>query len=242
MEKLLYTGKAKQMWQTDDPTILRVVYLDQATALNGKKKDRFTGKGRAANAISSLVFQYLINHGIETHFLKKLSPTEDLVKKCKMYPLEFVTRNVVAGHFASRFGLDEGQKLTEPVEETFYKSDNLDDPFINESAIVALKIASHDELVRMWGICERVNNLLTPLFKRASLQLVDFKLEFGQLADGKIVLADEFSPDNCRLWELGTARHMDKDVYRRQLADLTQTYDEVYDRLSSAIKEANEND
>lgn len=174
--------------------------------------------------------------------MKKLSPTEDLVKKCKMYPLEFVTRNVVAGHFASRYGLDEGTKLTEPVEETFYKSDKLDDPFINESATVALGIASHDELKQMWEICEKVNDLLKPLFKRANLQLVDFKLEFGQLANGKIVLADEFSPDNCRLWELGTERHMDKDVYRRKLADLTQTYDEVYDRLSGAIKEVNEND
>ena len=168
MEKLLYTGKAKQMWQTDDPEVLRVVYMDQATALNGKKKEHFAGKGEAANAISSLVFQYLIKHGIETHFIKKLSANEDLVKKCTMFPLEFVTRNVVAGHFASRYGLDEGKKLPEPVEETFYKSDELDDPFINESATIALGIATHAELEKMWDICREVNGLLTPLFEKAT--------------------------------------------------------------------------
>lgn len=242
MEKLLYTGKAKQMWQTTDPDVLRVVYLDQATALNGKQKDHFVGKGAAANAISTLVFQYLINHGIKTHFLKKVAPNEDLVKKCQMFPLEFVTRNVVAGHFASRYGLQEGQLLVEPVEETFYKSDELDDPFINESATIALKIATHQEIVRMWNICREVNSLLKLLFAKAGLQLVDFKLEFGQLSNGEVVLADEFSPDNCRLWDLSTGQHMDKDVYRRQLADLTQTYAEVLERLQRAIEEENQND
>lgn len=237
MEKLLYTGKAKQMWQTDDPDVLRVVYMDQATALNGKKKEHFAGKGEAANAISSLVFQYLIKKGIETHFIKKLSPTEDLVKKCTMFPLEFVTRNVVAGHFASRYGLEEGKELPEPVEETFYKSDELDDPFINESATVALGIANHDELKKMWSICRQVNDLLTPLFKKAGMRLVDFKLEFGRLSNGNIILADEFSPDNCRLWDLKTDDHLDKDVYRRKLADLTQTYDEVLARLQKALEE-----
>ncbi|WP_251574213.1 phosphoribosylaminoimidazolesuccinocarboxamide synthase [Limosilactobacillus agrestimuris] len=237
MEKLLYTGKAKQMWQTTEPDVLRVVYLDQATALNGKKKERFAGKGKAANAISSLVFQYLIKNGIETHFIKKLSDNEDLVKKCEMFPLEFVTRNVVAGHFASRYGLTEGKKLPEPVEETFYKSDQLDDPFINESASIALGVASHDELDKMWSICRRVNGLLTPLFEKAGMQLVDFKLEFGRLSNGDIVLADEFSPDNCRLWDIKTEQHMDKDVYRRKLADLTQTYDQVLVRLQKVIME-----
>lgn len=237
MDKLLYTGKAKQMWQTDDPDVLRVVYMDQATALNGKKKDHFAGKGKAAKAISDLVFHYLIQHGIPTHFIKQLSETEDLVKKCDMFPLEFVTRNVIAGHFASRYGLDEGKTLDEPVEETFYKSDQLDDPFINESATIALQIASHEELATMWGLCREVNGLLRPLFEKAGMRLVDFKLEFGRLSDGSVVLADEFSPDNCRLWDLQTDQHLDKDVYRRKLADLTTTYDEVLARLQSALKE-----
>ncbi|KRL27927.1 phosphoribosylaminoimidazolesuccinocarboxamide synthase [Limosilactobacillus frumenti DSM 13145] len=237
MEKLLYTGKAKQMWQTDDPNVLRVVYMDQATALNGKKKEHFAGKGQAANAISSLVFQYLIKNGIPTHFIEKLSATEDLVKKCQMFPLEFVTRNVVAGHFATRYGLKEGKALPEPVEETFYKSDELDDPFINESGTIALGIASHEQLATMWQLCRQVNALLKPLFEKAGMQLVDFKLEFGRLEDGKIVLADEFSPDNCRLWDLQTDQHLDKDVYRRKLANLTKTYDEVLARLEKVVKE-----
>lgn len=239
MEKLLYTGKAKQMWQTDDPEVLRVVYMDQATALNGKKKDHFAGKGAAAKGISDLVFNYLIEHGIATHFIKQLSPTEDLVKKCRMFPLEFVTRNVIAGHFASRYGLKEGKVLAEPVEETFYKSDELDDPFINESTTIALGIASHADLEKMWSFCREVNALLKPLFEKAGMQLVDFKLEFGRLADGQIVLADEFSPDNCRLWDLKTDQHLDKDVYRRKLADLTKTYDEVLDRLKGALGKEN---
>jgi phosphoribosylaminoimidazole-succinocarboxamide synthase len=237
MEKLLYTGKAKQMWQTDDPAVLRVVYMDQATALNGKEKDHFAGKGKAANAISTLVFQYLIQHGIETHFIKKLSDNEELVKKCTMVPLEFVTRNVIAGHFASRYGLKEGKVLATPVQETFFKSDQLDDPFINESATVALGIATHDELAQMWTVCQEVDTLLTHLFAKAGMQLVDFKLEFGHLSDGRIVLADEFSPDNCRLWDLKTNAHMDKDVYRRNLADLTTTYDKVLARLEEVIAE-----
>lgn len=237
MEKLLYTGKAKQMWQTADPEVLRVVYMDQATAFNGKEKDHFAGKGKAANTISTLVFQYLIRHGIKTHFIKKLADNEELVKKCQMVPLEFVTRNVIAGHFASRYGLEEGGSLTTPVEETFFKSDQLDDPFINESASIALGIATHQELEQMWGVCREVNTLLTHLFAQAGMRLVDFKLEFGHLSDGTIVLADEFSPDNCRLWDLKTNAHLDKDVYRRDLADLTTTYDEVLTRLQAVVTE-----
>lgn len=239
MERLLYTGKAKQMWQTTNPEVLRVVYMDQATALNGKKKDHFAGKGKAAKAISDLIFAYLIQNGIPTHFIKQLSPTADLVKKCSMFPLEFVTRNVIAGHFASRYGLKEGKPLLDPVEETFYKSDELDDPFINESATMALGIASHDDLARMWGLCRQVNVLLKPLFEKAGMQLVDFKLEFGRLSNGDIVLADEFSPDNCRLWDLKTKQHLDKDVYRRKLADLTKTYDQVLTRLQNVLEEEN---
>lgn len=238
MEKLLYTGKAKQMWQTADPDVLRVVYLDQATMLNGKRKDHFAGKGAAANDISTLVFQYLIVRGIPTHFIKHLSANEELVKKCQMIPLEFVTRNVIAGHFASRFGLAEGADLAEPVEETFYKSDQLDDPFANESDAVAIKACTHEEYQQCWQLARQCNQLLQPLFAKAGMKLVDFKLEFGKLSDGTLVLADEFSPDNCRLWDLKTNAHLDKDVFRRQLADLTTTYDEVYQRLQAAVKEA----
>lgn len=236
-KKLLYSGKAKQMWTTDDPDLLRVVYMDQATMLNGKRKDHFTGKGTAANDISTLVFEYLKDHGIPTHFVKRLSDTEELVKKCDMIRLEFVTRNIVAGHFASRFGLKEGGSLDQPVEETFYKSDELDDPFANESDAIALKVCTADEYCQCWELARQCNVLLTKLFAHAGMKLVDFKLEFGKLSDGSLVLADEFSPDNCRLWDIKTNAHMDKDVFRRHLADLTTTYDEVYARLEKTVAE-----
>ncbi len=237
MEKLIYEGKAKQMWSTDDPEVLRVVYMDQATALNGKKKDQIRGKGEVNNEISSLIFEYLTAKGLKTHFIKKFSATEELVKKVEIVPLEMVTRNVSAGHFASRFGIEEGRKFTSPVEETYYKSDELDDPFINESQSLALKLVTKDELDVMWKLSRQVNQLLTALFKKMGLALIDFKLEFGRLADGQIVLADEFSPDNCRLWDLKTKAHMDKDVYRRDLGELTPVYEEVLRRLKEALKE-----
>ena len=240
MSKLIYTGKAKQMWTTEDEDVLRVVYMDQATALNGKKKDQIKGKGQVNNQISTLIFNYLKAEGIPTHFIKKLSETEELVKKVTIVPLEFVTRNIAAGHFASRFGVKEGTPFKQPVEETYYKSDELDDPFMNESQALALGIATKAELDYMWELSRKVDQLLIPLFAKANLQLVDFKLEFGRLADGTIVLADEFSPDNCRLWDLTTKAHMDKDVYRRDLGDLTPVYEEVLTRLEKVLaKEAN---
>ena len=232
---MIYAGKAKEMWTTDDPEILRVVYLDQATALNGKKKDQIKGKGQINNEISTLIFEYLTQQQIPTHFIKKLSATEELVKKVTIVPLEMVTRNIAAGHFASRFGVLEGQVFKQPVEETYYKSDELDDPFINESQIAALQIVSQADLEYMWQLSRQVNQLLSALFLKANLQLVDFKLEFGRLASGEIVLADEFSPDNCRLWDLTTKQHMDKDVYRRDLGDLTPVYEEVLRRLQAVL-------
>lgn len=240
MSELIYTGKAKQMWTTEDEDVLRVVYMDQATALNGKKKDQIKGKGQVNNQISTLIFNYLKAKGIPTHFIKKLSETEELVKKVTIVPLEFVTRNIAVGHFASRFGVKEGTPFKQPVEETYYKSDELDDPFMNESQALALGIATKAELDYMWELSRKVDQLLIPLFAKANLQLVDFKLEFGRLADGTIVLADEFSPDNCRLWDLTTKAHMDKDVYRRDLGDLTPVYEEVLTRLEKVLaKEAN---
>ena len=240
MSELIYTGKAKQMWTTEDEDVLRVVYMDQATALNGKKKDQIKGKGQVNNQISTLIFNYLKAEGIPTHFIKKLSETEELVKKVTIVPLEFVTRNIAAGHFASRFGVKEGTPFKQPVEETYYKSDELDDPFMNESQALALGIATKAELDYMWELSRKVDQLLIPLFAKANLQLVDFKLEFGRLADGTIVLADEFSPDICRLWDLTTKAHMDKDVYRRDLGDLTPVYEEVLTRLEKVLaKEAN---
>ncbi|GAJ25179.1 phosphoribosylaminoimidazole-succinocarboxamide synthase [Liquorilactobacillus sucicola DSM 21376 = JCM 15457] len=234
-DKLIYSGKAKQMWTTDDEDVLRVIYMDQATALNGKKKDKIVGKGRLNNKISSLIFEYLKKNGIKTHFVQKISETEELVKKVKIVPLEMVTRNVAAGHFSTRFGVKEGLIFESPVEEMYFKSDELDDPFINESQTHALKIATHEELNTMWEISRKVNRLLTDLFESIGLQLVDFKLEFGKTKEQEIILADEFSPDNCRLWDLKSKQHMDKDVYRRDLGSLTSVYKEVLERLQKKL-------
>ncbi|KRM96662.1 phosphoribosylaminoimidazole-succinocarboxamide synthase [Liquorilactobacillus aquaticus DSM 21051] len=235
MDKLVYSGKAKQMWTTDDDDILRVIYMDQATALNGKKKDQIAGKGKLNNQISTLIFEYLTKKGIKTHFIRKISDTEELVRKVNIVPLEMVTRNIAAGHFSTRFGIKEGLAFETSVEEMYFKSDELDDPFINESQAKALNVATHNDLSTMWAISREVNKLLTELFKTVGLQLVDFKLEFGKTKDGEIILADEFSPDNCRLWDLKNKQHMDKDVYRRNLGDLTSVYKEVLERLQKQL-------
>lgn len=235
MAKMIYAGKAKQLWTTDDEQLLRVVYTNQATALNGKRKDQISGKGELNNQISTLIFEYLSAHGIPTHFVKKLSATEEIVKRVKIIPLEVVTRNLGAGHFASRFGVKEGLKFSQPVEELYYKSDELADPFMNESQAAALGIANAEEIKQIWEISRQVNQLLSSLFAEVGLDLVDFKLEFGKTANGEIILADEFSPDNCRLWDQKTKQHMDKDVFRRDLGDLAPIYQEVLRRLTTKL-------
>ncbi|AUJ27973.1 phosphoribosylaminoimidazolesuccinocarboxamide synthase [Lactobacillus helveticus] len=237
MEKLLYSGKVKQMWSTNDPEVLRVVYTNQATAGNGEKKDNFKDKAELNNQISTLIFQYLEKNGVPTHFIKKISDKEELVKKCEMFPLEVVTRNIAAGHFSSRYGLDEGMRFAIPVEELFFKSDELDDPILNSSDAVALNVATKSEQEQMWSLSRQVNQLLINLFDEAGMDLVDFKLEFGKLHNGQIVLADEFSPDNCRLWDKKTKSHMDKDVYRRDIGDLTAVYKKVLARIEEVLEE-----
>ncbi|MCO0806539.1 phosphoribosylaminoimidazolesuccinocarboxamide synthase [Lactobacillus helveticus] len=237
MDKLLYTGKVKQMWSTNDPEVLRVVYTDQATAGNGEKKDNFKDKAELNNQISTLIFQYLEKNGVPTHFIKKISDKEELVKKCEMFPLEVVTRNIAAGHFSSRYGLDEGMRFAIPVEELFFKSDELDDPILNSSDAVALNVATKSEQEQMWSLSRQVNQLLINLFDEAGMDLVDFKLEFGKLHNGQIVLSDEFSPDNCRLWDKKTKSHMDKDVYRRDIGDLTAVYKKVLARIEEVLEE-----
>ncbi|MBN6049427.1 phosphoribosylaminoimidazolesuccinocarboxamide synthase [Lactobacillus helveticus] len=237
MDKLLYTGKVKQMWSTNEPEVLRVVYTDQATAGNGEKKDNFKDKAELNNQISTLIFQYLEKNGVPTHFIKKISDKEELVKKCEMFPLEVVTRNIAAGHFSSRYGLDEGMRFAIPVEELFFKSDELDDPILNSSDAVALNVATKAEQEQMWSLSRQVNQLLINLFDEAGMDLVDFKLEFGKLHNGQIVLADEFSPDNCRLWDKKTKSHMDKDVYRRDIGDLTAVYKKVLARIEEVLEE-----
>lgn len=230
---LIYSGKAKDIYATEDQDVIKSVYKDQATMLNGARKETISGKGVLNNQISSLIFEKLNQAGVKTHFIKQISETEQLNKKVTIIPLEVVLRNVTAGSFSKRFGVEEGLQLEEPIIEFYYKKDELDDPFINEEHIQFLKIASPQDIAYIKTETRRINKLLSQWFKEIDLRLIDFKLEFGFNKEGQIILADEFSPDNCRLWD-AQGNHMDKDVFRRDLGSLTDVYQEVLDKLRAA--------
>ncbi|BAW16012.1 phosphoribosylaminoimidazolesuccinocarboxamide synthase [Streptococcus intermedius] len=227
---LLYSGKAKNLFSTEDENVIIAQYKDQATALNGVKKEQIAGKGQLNNQISSLIFEKLNAAGVATHFIKKISKTEQLNKKVKIIPLEVVLRNVTAGSFSKRFGVKEGIQLEKPIVEFYYKNDDLDDPFINDEHVKFLKLANDEDIAYIKAETRRINKLLSEWFHQIGLKLIDFKLEFGFDKDGKIILADEFSPDNCRLWD-AQGHHMDKDVFRRGLGELTDVYEVVWEKL-----------
>ena len=227
---LLYSGKAKNLFSTEDDNVIIAQYKDQATALNGVKKEQIAGKGQLNNQISSLIFEKLNATGVATHFIKKISKTEQLNKKVKIIPLEVVLRNVTAGSFSKRFGVKEGIQLEKPIVEFYYKNDDLDDPFINDEHVKFLKLANDEDIAYIKAETRRINKLLSDWFHQIGLKLIDFKLEFGFDKDGKIILADEFSPDNCRLWD-AQGHHMDKDVFRRGLGELTDVYEVVWEKL-----------
>ncbi|HEM5198540.1 TPA: phosphoribosylaminoimidazolesuccinocarboxamide synthase [Streptococcus suis] len=227
---LLYSGKAKDIYATADSDQIVAVYKDQATAFNGGKKKQIVGKGRLNNLISSLIFEKLNEAGIPTHFIKRLSDSEQLNKKVEIIPLEVVLRNVTAGSFSKRFGVEEGITLPTPIVEFYYKKDELDDPFINDEHIAFLELASQDQIAYIKEETRRINEFLKDLFAQIGLTLVDFKLEFGIDSSGQILLADEFSPDNCRLWD-ADGNHLDKDVFRRGLGELTEVYEVVLAKL-----------
>ena len=227
---LLYSGKAKNLFSTEDENVIIAQYKDQATALNGVKKEQIAGKGQLNNQISSLIFEKLNAAGVATHFIKKISKTEQLNKKVKIIPLEVVLRNVTAGSFSQRFGVKEGIQLEKPIVEFYYKNDDLDDPFINDEHVKFLKLANDEDIAYIKAETRRINKLLSDWFHQIGLKLIDFKLEFGFDKDGKIILADEFSPDNCRLWD-AQGHHMDKDVFRRGLGELTDVYEVVWEKL-----------
>lgn len=228
---MLYEGKAKRIFSTENPEIVRVVYKDSATAFNGEKKAEIAGKGRLNNAITSLLFSKLMESGIASHFVEKTSELEQLVKRVTIIPIEVVVRNIIAGSLSKRMGLDEGVKLEKPIIEFYYKRDDLGDPIINEDHIAALKLATPEELETIKEIALRVNDVLVEQFDACNVRLVDFKLEFGKLNDGTILLADEISPDTCRLWDKETNAKFDKDVFRRDLGNLTDGYEEILKRL-----------
>lgn len=233
MEKgaLLYEGKAKRIYGTNDPELLWIEYKDSATAFDGKKKAEIEGKGRLNNLISSIIFTKLQERGIDSHFVRQLSETEQLVKKVEIIPLETVVRNYAAGSISKRLGIPEGEKLRRPIVEFYYKSDALGDPLLTEDHIEILDLASQEEVELLKTKALEVNKVLTELFAELGVKLIDFKLEFGRDSQGNVLLADEISPDTCRLWDMETNEKLDKDVFRRDLGSLTEAYEAILQRL-----------
>lgn len=231
--KLLYEGKAKKIYQTENDQEIMVYYKDDATAFNGIKKAQIVSKGELNNAISSLIFTFLTKHDIPNHFIKKVSDREQLCKKVSIIPLEVIVRNVVAGSLAKRLQIPEGEKIEHTVYEICYKNDELGDPLINDHHAVMLKLASYDELKEIYKMTEKINTLLVSFFDQVGILLVDFKIEFGKDTEGRIILADEISPDTCRLWDKVTHERLDKDRFRRDLGSIKEAYQEIYDRIKA---------
>lgn len=231
MKELLYEGKAKRIYRTDDENIVRVEYKNSATAFNGVKKAEIAGKGHLNNEITSLLFLKLKEQGIESHFIEKISETEQLVKKVSIIPLETVVRNVAAGSLAKRLGIEEGKALTKPMVEFYLKNDELGDPLLTIDHILELQIATEAEITILKEKALEINMALSSFFAKLGIRLIDFKLEFGKDREGRIILADEISPDTCRLWDVKTNEKLDKDVFRRDLGSLTDAYEQILARL-----------
>ena len=233
MEKTvqLYEGKAKKVFATDDKDYVIVSYKDDATAFNGLKKGTIAGKGVINNKMSNFLMQILEKHGVETHFVRELSDRDTLVKKVSIVPLEVIIRNISAGSFAKRYGVDEGIVFDEPTIEFSYKNDELGDPLLNSYHALALKLATKEEIEKIKSMAFKVNEVLKDYFKKLNVTLVDFKLEFGKTSDGNIVLADEISPDTCRFWDSTTGEKLDKDLFRRDLGGVEDAYNEMMRRL-----------
>ncbi|TYV33469.1 phosphoribosylaminoimidazolesuccinocarboxamide synthase [Listeria monocytogenes] len=229
--ELVYEGKAKRLFKTEESGVLRVAYKDDATALNGVRKESFAGKGELNNQITSLIFSHLAEAGIESHFIHAISETEQLVKEVSIIPLEVVVRNVIAGSLAKRLGKEEGEPIPNAIVEFYFKEDALDDPFINDDHVLYLEIATTNEMDAIRQAARSINKVLQELFNQMNITLIDFKLEFGRDAAGNILLADEISPDTCRLWDKETNQKLDKDVFRRNIGNLTDVYTEVLNRL-----------
>lgn len=227
----LYEGKAKKVFATDDPALLIVDYKDDATAFNGLKKGTISGKGVINNQMSNRLMKKLEKAGVPTHFVRELSERETLVKKVSIVPLEVIVRNISAGSFAKRYGVEEGMVFVQPTIEFSYKNDALGDPLINSYHALALGLATAGELDTIKDYAFRINAFLQSFWAQCGVTLVDFKLEFGRLADGSIVLADEISPDTCRLWDSKTHEKLDKDRFRRDLGGVEDAYAEIMKRL-----------
>ncbi len=228
---LLYEGKAKKVYKTEDENVLIVDYKDDATAFNGLKKGTIVGKGAINNRMSNHIFRLLEKEGVPTHLVEELSDRETAVKKVEIVPLEVIIRNVAAGSFSKKLGIEEGRKLLRPTLEFSYKNDELGDPFINGYYALALGLATEEEIETISDYAFRVNDVLIKYFDSIGIELIDFKIEFGRLADGTVILADEISPDTCRLWDKETREKLDKDRFRRDLGNVEDAYEEVFKRL-----------
>ena len=233
MEKreMLYEGKAKRVYATEDPELLIVSYKDDATAFNGLKKGTIAGKGVINNEMSTRLMQRLETAGVPTHFVEELSERETLVKRVQIVPLEVIIRNIAAGSFSKRYGVEEGVVFSQPTIEFSYKNDELGDPLLNTSHALALGLATQAEIDTIRRLAFQTNDLLRAFWSSCGVTLVDFKLEFGRLSDGTVILADEISPDTCRLWDAATGEKLDKDRFRRDLGGVEDAYAEVMRRL-----------
>lgn len=227
----LYEGKAKKVFATDDENLVIVSYKDDATALDGLKKGTISGKGVVNNRMSNFLMQILEQNGVKTHFVEELSDRDTVVKKVSIVPLEVIIRNISAGSFAKRFGVEEGIVFDEPTIEFSYKNDDLHDPLMNAYHAIALKLATKEEIETIKSMAFKVNEILKAYFLKLNIKLVDFKLEFGRLADGTIVLADEISPDTCRFWDADTNEKLDKDRFRRDMGGVEDAYNEMMRRV-----------
>lgn len=227
----LYEGKAKKVFATEDANLYIVDYKDDATAFNGQKKGQIAGKGAINNVMSNHMFQILEKQGVPTHFVEQLSERETVVKKVTIVPLEVIIRNISAGSFAKRYGVEEGIVFANPTIEFSYKNDDLGDPLINDSHALALNLATQEEIDQIKAMAFKVNEVMKEYFDHLNVTLVDFKLEFGKTPDGKIILADEISPDTCRLWDKTTGEKLDKDRFRRDLGGVEEAYEEIMRRV-----------
>ena len=235
--EMLYEGKAKQVFLTDDPDKIVIRYKDAATAFNNIKKATIENKGVLNNAISTLIFHELHKAGVKTHYIETLNEREQLCRRVQIIPLEVIVRNVIAGSMAQRLGIEEGTKPSNVIFDICYKKDELGDPLINDHHAVALGAATYDELARIYAMTARINEVLIGMFRKMNINLIDFKIEFGKTSDGEIVLADEISPDTCRLWDMDTNEKLDKDRFRRDLGKVREAYEEILARLKKEVNE-----
>ena len=232
-KEMIYEGKAKKVYSTDNADEIIVYYKDDATAFNGEKKGSIKDKGVMNNEITTLLFNMLEKNGVKTHFIEKLSDREQLCQKVKIFPLEVIVRNLIAGSMAKRLGIEEGTVPPNTIFEICYKNDEYGDPLINDHHAVALKLATYDELKYIYEVTSKVNNLLKEALDKIGITLVDFKVEFGKNSKGEILLADEITPDTCRFWDKATGKKLDKDRFRRDLGSIEEAYIEVLNRLNN---------